>query len=134
MLKRCSACAHFVPAATSRSTWPFAIAKSASATMCRHRRTMPSNWLRDRRETVAQKSRTHPETGRIAASGRAGDLSLTLGNPPADVFQGFLDLIDQDQAKISRLHFGQSAVDGEELATNFPDLGGSPGIFQTLLQ
>lgn len=48
----------FVPAVTSKSTWPFTIAKSAGATTCPHRRTMTSNWLRDRRKTVAQKSRT----------------------------------------------------------------------------
>jgi len=53
-----SACAPFVPAVTSKSTWPFTIAKSAGATTCPHRRTMTSNWLRDRRKTVAQKSRT----------------------------------------------------------------------------
>jgi hypothetical protein len=50
------------------------------------------------------------------------------------VVESLLNLIDQDQAQVTRPQFRQSRVDGEKLAVDFLYLGGSPSALQALLQ
>ena len=60
---------------------------------------------------------------RIVASGGFGD-------PPGNVGQGLFDLVDQDQAQVTRLQALQRQIDGLELAGNLVDALRAFGMLQ----
>ena len=60
--------------------------------------------------------------------------SACFAYPLADMRQRFLDLVDQDQAKVAGLQAGKRRIDGDEFAGDGVDLLGAAGIGQTFAQ
>ena len=59
-------------------------------------------------------------------AGRAGFFAAAgFGGALADVGQGLLHLVDEDEAEVARLQAVEGAVDGGEFAADFFDVGGA---------
>ena len=60
-------------------------------------------------------SAANPAYAQQATTGAPGD-------PPGQMREGFLDLVDQHQAQVARLQAGEGRVDGDELAADLVDV------------